>query len=271
MRLFGTSVIIAGLIAGPAFAWGPEGHSVIAAIAEQSLSRPTLVKIRVMLEPGQSLSSVASWADEVRRARPWTANWHFVDMPVTAASYDHERDCPKDDCVVEQINVQLKILRDAKQPLPKRQEALRWVVHFVGDIHQPLHDADNHDRGGNDVLVRFDGRPQKLHAVWDSGIIDAAADDHGDYAARLRGTITLAERQTWTQSLDPALWANESHALAKSEIYDPLGLTGHPGVPPKVIDLPDTYGTDKLPVVETQLKRGGVRLAAVLEQAFSRP
>jgi S1/P1 Nuclease len=273
MRMFLLSIaIITGLIY-PALAWGPEGHQVIGAIAEKGLTPQARAQITeiLMSEPSpdrRSLTAIANWADQVRPSRPETAPWHFVDIPVTENAYDPQRDCANADCVVARINEFTAKLADRSLLRAIRFEALKWVVHFVGDVHQPLHCSDNQDRGGNDVKVAFQGQTRKLHQVWDSGIIDAAADDHGDYASRLFAAITPAERDEWQRLTRPEDWANECFAIAKREIYGPLNLIGQPGPVTQPIVLSADYPDQMLPVVEQQLKRAGTRLSLTLNWAL---
>src|SRR4051812_5054881 len=166
-----------------ALAWGSEGHEVVAQIGETSLSPNTRSQVKELLgTQASSLADVANWADQVRPSRPETAPWHYVDIPVESSGYDAQRDCRNDDCVVAQITLKVMQIGDLSLLPAVRLEALKWVVHLVGDVHQPLHCADNGDRGGNEIAVTFEGHRKKLHSIWDTGIIDAAADDRGDYA-----------------------------------------------------------------------------------------
>ena len=138
-------------------AWGPEGHIVIATIANARLTPAARAAVRQLLGR-HSLASVANFADQIRPQRPETANWHFVDIPKGETNYDPGRDCqpsPKGDCVIAAIARAETALKDRSLPRKQRAEALKFLVHFVGDLHQPLHWSDNHDRGGNDVNVSF--------------------------------------------------------------------------------------------------------------------
>src|ERR1700719_2925000 len=155
----------------PIYAWGPEGHDLIARIAETQLTPEVHSKVAAILGPGVSMVSVASWADETRRSRPETAPWHYIDIPIGQRHRDMARDCPKGDCVIQKIEDFEAILRDPNAPAPQRREALMFVIHFVGDMHQPLHSSDNKDKGGNDVRVMFNDRNMNLHSLWDSGIL----------------------------------------------------------------------------------------------------
>ena len=132
-------------------AWGGEGHQLVALIAEDMLT-PQARKAVAELLDGANISDaeVASWADEIRRERRETAPWHYVNISHDATSFDRERDGREGDNVIEAIDRQAKVLADKTQPREKRVEALKWIVHLVGDVHQPLHCADrNGDKGGN--------------------------------------------------------------------------------------------------------------------------
>ena len=159
-----------------ALAWGTEGHRVVAEIAEQYLEPETVRQVRELLtiENATSLANVSTWADQVRPQRRATGPWHYVDIQIGDAAYDAGRDCPDSNCVVAKIDEFVKVLADRNASSGARLEALKFVVHFVGDLHQPFHTTDNHDRGGNEILVVFGGRKTNLHAVWDTGLLAPA-------------------------------------------------------------------------------------------------
>jgi hypothetical protein len=251
----------------PALAWGGEGHRIIADIAEQYLEPATTHQVHELLalENVTTLAAVSTWADDIRRQRPETAAWHYVNIPInppagTPAVYDAARDCPTGDCVVAAIARFESVLRDKEAPPRQRLEALKWLVHLVGDINQPLHASDNGDRGGNDVHVEFNGRQTNLHAVWDSGILAAARiSDERSYALSLARSISPAEVEQW-RSGTPADWADDSYGIARNLIY---GVWPHsPGV------LPPSYEEKAIYVVQVQLEKAGVRLAQVLNETL---
>jgi len=253
--------------AAPALAWGSEGHHIAAEIAEQFLEPSTAHQIRGLLaiDNETTLAQASTWADEIRPQRPETARWHYVNIPInppagTPAAYDAARDCPTGNCVVAKISAFETVLRDKSAPPRQRLEALKWIDHLVADINQPLHCADNNDRGGNDVHVDFMGRPTNLHAVWDSGILAAAhISDERSYALELAKSISPAEAEKWRMGT-PTDWADDSYGVASNLIY---GVWPHgPG------DLPDSYEQRAIYVVQVQLEKAGVRLAAVLNQSL---
>lgn len=247
-----------------AWAWGGEGHRVIAEIAEQYLEPTAAKHVRELLalENATTLPDVSNWADQIRGQRRWTAPWHFVDIPISASTYDKARDCPHDDCIIAKLDQFIVELRDRTLAPERRLEALKFVVHFVGDLHQPLHTSDNGDRGGNEIRVEFLGRRTNLHAVWDTAILGPAVrGDERGYALRLVHSITAAQFDSWSAGATTS-WANETHGVAVRFVYG--SLPHNPGI------LPSSYETEALPIVDQQLQKAGVRLAVTLNSALSK-
>jgi nuclease S1 len=151
-------------------AWGFEGHRMIASLAEQQLSRAARAEVRRLLaqEPGATLSSISTWADEHRS--PASGRWHYVNFPPGHCDYQPARDCAGGACVIEALNRQTALLASRTDDA-KRLRALKYVVHLVGDVHQPLHAGHAADKGGNTLQLRAFGRGSNLHALWDSGLI----------------------------------------------------------------------------------------------------
>ena len=262
-RAFAT-VLIFLLCSSQAWAWGSEGHRIVAEIAEQYLQPTTAHEVRDLLaiENATTLAEVANWADEIRGQRRNTAPWHFVDIPVSAPAYDPKRDCPRGNCVVAKIDEFVAELRDRKLPPPQRLEALKFVVHFIADVHQPLHASNNDDRGGNEIKVEFLGHRTNLHAVWDTGILaPAVRGAERAYALHLVRSITPGEIAKWRGG-SAADWANESHHVAQRVIYGEL--PHEPGY------LPASYERAALPIVNEQLEKAGVRLAAALNTVLAK-
>lgn len=257
-------LLIAGTPTG-ALAWGDEGHRIAAEIAEQYLEPETARQVRELLaiENATTLSQVSTWADEIRGQRRQTARWHYVNIPIhppagTPAAYDAARDCPSGDCVVAKIDELSAVLRDKTVPARQRLEALKFIVHLVADIHQPLDCADDGDRGGNDIRVTFLGQQTNLHALWDSGMLAVVGmGDERAYALRLVKSILPARLIQWRGGT-AADWANESYGIARL-IY---------GGSHEARALQLFYEEDFLPVVNVQLEKAGVRLAAMLNAAL---
>ena len=189
-----------------------------------------------------------------------------MDIPLDAPHYSAERDCRNDNCVIVQLPAQRAILRDKTRPRAERQLALKLVVHFYGDLHQPLHCAErNHDAGGNEVAVRLRDQHgiRNLHSVWDSDLVDenlkgADPEDHGgDLAKRVTGK----ERALWESVTDPTAMAEEGHQLAITFCY--AGVPVGSGAPHS---LNEKYIEAAKRVVEEQIQKGGVRLARALNE-----
>jgi putative SOS response-associated peptidase YedK len=190
------------------------------------------------------------------------ARWHYVNLPIhppagTPAACDAARDCPRGQCVVAKIDEFAAVLRDkAAHDARERLEALKFVVHLVADFDQPLHASDDGDRGGNDVRVTFMGRQTNLHAIWNTGILFAAEiGDKRAYALQLARSIRPIDLDQWRDG-SAATWATESNDIARRLIHGewPHGPDA----------LRASYEDLALPVVNEQLEKAGVKLAAVL-------
>jgi len=250
-------------------AWGPEGHEVVGTLAEAMLSNVAKAGVQSVLG-NVTLASVSNWADQVRPQRQETYNWHFVDIPRNVATFDDSRDCflPNDthpgaatdhmNCVVDRITFFKQVLADTTKTPTERQEALKFIVHFVGDVHQPFH-AVGDARGANDIHItefgttNCNGRPCNLHAAWDSGMITHTGMDVNAYVQHLQQLITA---NNMTASGNPADWANESHAAGQAAWVADGG----------VVD--DAYYNTQIQVVDQRLALAGLRLAALLEDVF---
>jgi len=279
------------LFSGHARAWGPEGHAIVAEIAEARLTDPAKNQIADLLASddshAQHLDQIASWADAVRPARSETAPWHFVDIPLDALTYDAGRDCAGDNCVVQAIQKFVGVLRDGNADKPKRLEALKFIVHFVGDIHQPLHcetDLSRYpppegDRGGNKVHLTFNGKRTNFHSLWDGGMIEDVLEIQlGPHfepdlqattaeAMTLNAAIRATDAAVWAPvglvdqlAIATVEWANDSHKLAQ-DAYSNLPAHRRHG-------WEQPYEDAEWRVIEGQLERGGVRLARILNEAL---
>jgi hypothetical protein len=287
VRIVALACLVVGSSQRPstALAWSREGHRIIAMVAADRLHPHARAAVAAMLKRdphGSTLPKIATWADDVRDSRPQTYNWHFVDIPHDAQSYRATRDCHPDDeasrgdCIIGALDRETSKLRDARVPPARRAEALKFVTHFIGDLHQPLHCADRHDdRGGNRVLVTFFGGAYEpawsrqrthwnLHAVWDFGLIEHANRDEAVYARALATWIATQDVHA-IESGTLIEWANEAHVLAATHAY--RNVDGTP-LPVKGARLGKTYYAANIGVVDRQLAKAGVRLAKVLNDAF---
>jgi hypothetical protein len=271
-----TLILILGLCAcAAARAWGPEGHSIVAEIAQRRLSPAAAARVEELLGKGHSLASEASWADDIRDERPETSHWHFVDIPISAKAYDPRRDCrpnPRGDCVVAELDRLENELRCAPTEALRR-DALRFAVHFVADVHQPLHTVGD-ERGGNEIRVEVRIDPLRceracrpthfrtnFHALWDETLITNTTWSWGAYVRRLENgwLRSTAARDSAAAGGTPEQWANESHAVAR-EVWSWLPAD-------RVID--DDYYRKVLPLLDQQLGLAGLRLARFLNEAYA--
>jgi hypothetical protein len=278
------AVTICGLILPPTvLAWGRDGHVIVAKIAQLNLSSKAQAAIYDLLG-GQSIATGANanWADDIkpghRLARivgdryPNNGKWHFADIRFDAQSYDAQRDCANSDCIVDQLNRFRQAMVDASAASRDRREALLFVVHFCGDIAQPLHCAErNGDHGANAVHVKsYDGKHERdnLHSIWDDNLVYENENLHHltpeDAAQRLNSLITSQQRSDWATG-EPQDWAWEAHQLAVTQAY--TDGNGNP-LPEDNVDLDDEYVQTRKLVVRQQLQRAGIRLAKVLNDAY---
>ncbi len=255
-------------------AWGPEGHHIVARVALSRMT-PEAKQAAQALLGSEDFVAVSTWADEIRSQRPETYNWHFVDIPFGEMKYDAARDCkatPQGDCAVAQLERARKDLLDASLPADRRREALKWLIHLVGDLHMPLHAIDNHDRGGNDVPVTLVGQPPpdpgvrvNLHSVWDSRIIAIRNPDEAGYVDSL--ATAFQGQQLYGTPVDFTAWAEQSHQIAVEYVYTYPGFT--PGAPPAApVALSKEYQDAARLAIDHQLELAGVRLGALLNSAF---
>ncbi len=235
-------------------AWGSVGHQTIAALAEKQLTPKAQVQINALLaqEPGSTLASISTWADE--RKNPTTARWHFLNFPRDSCSYDKARDCPDGNCVTSAIDRQLEVLKSSA-PDAQKLQALKYLVHFVGDLHQPLHLGYLDDKGGNKYQIQAYKRGSNLHSLWDSGLIKYVSDDSDVWVTRL-SSKPLPMR---VNVIDPVRIAEESCRIVAT-----------PGFyPDRKVEGP--YVDRWTPVMEQQLQLGGARLARILNGVLLSP
>src|SRR5215469_3511385 len=274
ISLVAAVVMLIGPSCERALAWGQEGHSIVAEIAQRRLSPPAAAVVAHTLGRGHSLAAIASWADNIREKRPETTNWHFVDIPIADGTYVPAKHCapsPKGDCIIAELERLKTTLACTRSPAARR-DALKFAVHFVGDIHQPLHTVED-AVGGNQIPVQVHLRglvcsqackaplASNFHAAWDSDLIHAVAWDWGAYVDRLEaGWLKSAEaRRRATAGGTPLDWALQTHAAAQTVWKER----------PQDNMLGDDYFQKVLPVLDRQLGLGGLRLARFLNAAFA--
>lgn len=256
--------VLAGLLSSvtiaPALAWGVQGHALVADVAQRQLQPAALAQVQSLLavEGHSTLSDIASWADQLRAQDPdlgrRSARWHYVNIAEQGLDDDHNcqyraaEHCPDGNCVVAAIDDQAALLADPTASPQQRLQALKFVVHFVGDVHQPMHAGYGHDKGGNDMQIQHDGRGSNLHAFWDSGMLRTRELDNPTYLERL-----MQLPASVLSPAQPARWAENSCRIA---------ITA--GVYPDSHRLGPAYVEQQLPTIEAQLRAGGDHLADLL-------
>jgi hypothetical protein len=256
-------------------AWGGQGHRLVGLIAAERLTPAARQTVRSLLD-GQTLADVSNWADSLTSDQVQTSYWHYLNIPPDARGYDRDRDCPRQpgaaagsrndrwrDCVVDRIGYWEERLADQKLDRADRSTALKFIVHFIGDLHQPFH-ALGVGRGGNDVKVRVFGEancsndparpnPCNLHSVWDSRLIAHRNVEDVAYLAELNKLIAakgFASQPAGT----PAQWAEQSFRLAKEALVKPD------------TNIDEGYYRRHIAVIDERIALGGVRLAAELNR-----
>ncbi len=252
-------VLIVAVLPSIASAWGPSGHRIVAKLAEDQLDAKAGREVRYLLGVlgASSMTDVANWADAMRSDKSQrtlsraTSRLHFVNFSDSRCHYDPPKICANGQCVVAAINRYAAVLGDRSASDRSRAEALRYLVHFVGDAHQPLHASYRIDRGGNNYQVRFKGKGSNLHLIWDSKIIGSRRLSWQNYARKL-------ERQSIADDDDnPIDWVEHSCRITRDE-----------GVYPRTRTIDKAYLDRMRPITERQLRLAGKRLADLLERTL---
>ena len=273
--------LLLSLPAPSALAWSNLGHRLVGDLAQRHLTPAANAQVAELLagEAEPSLAGVASWADDLRRsdavAFKRTASWHYINFPVGTCAYQPKRDCPDGNCVVGQIERQRALLADRTLPLATRRDALKFLVHFVGDVHQPLHSGNRTDKGGNgfQISLRTDLKPEayaqkdyvdgvmgtNLHSVWDYYLLASTGFSASLYADRL-ATRAWPPKAAGKTSLDPAAWARESCKLVDSQHLYPK---------PKQHKLDQRYLDAQRPLAEQRIEVAAKRLSDLLNATLT--
>lgn len=275
-------------ISATAFAWGTEGHQVVARVAQRHLTPAAAATVARMLPGPGGMSAVANWADCIRNRRDCAADdglydeqvhgetepWHYVDIALNAAAYSPARDCPESRCIVAKIADFQTALAAPETSAGDRLLALKFLIHFVGDIHQPLHDEfdplpdGKSDAGGNLRFVKPPaGKATTLHVCWDSSLLYDELATAGGNPSAYADTID-AGPPIDPGPLDPAAWANQGHLLARQAYFYPGAEGPHGFTMSDPVPLDAAYLADSRAIVRQQVRIAGVRLAAILNKAL---
>jgi S1/P1 Nuclease len=273
MKNFATFFLFLILLPTSSLAWGPEGHRLVGDIARVRLTPTARLHVTELLG-NDDLAAVSVWADDIKAERPETYGWHFVDIPMNATGFSEPRDCFRPDekhpstlqdhqnCVVDRIIMFKQVLADRSAPKQDRIDALKFLVHFVGDVHQPMH-AMGEARGGNDIHVIEFGSSQcgkyacNLHFAWDMGLIEHTGLSETEHRSRLDQLIA---RRGLVRQADgtPERWADESFQLAKKVWLNDGGA------------VDEAYYKNDIGIIDQRLALAGIRLASLINQALGK-
>lgn len=265
-----------------AAAWGAQGHRLTALIAYQLLSPSAQARVNAILG-SNDLAGASLYLDihrdELEQAIPGSKTWHYDNRPTCEPDVPRADYCAAGHCASAQLQRHYRVLADPRSPLARKRFALQVIAHLTGDIHQPLHAADHHDAGGNAIKLTgtWNGKAN-LHSVWDNDFVarafaspDFDGQSESQIAAVMASQITAAQKQAWRQGPVTA-WLQDSHAIAVNTAYGLLpGFACHgTNLDAMPVTLTDDYIDRSVGTVPEQLKKGGVRLAAILNRALSK-
>jgi hypothetical protein len=289
-RFLAILIPVALLLPAPATGWWDEGHEVVARVAAGRLTPAAQLRISELLEVGNTQQAVADamakaaiWADQVK-TDTGTENWHFLNLTWQDNRTNITDRCANDDCVSARVRLfaaQLKANDPDADTRFSDDDALRFLVHFVGDLHQPLHAASDADQGGNcEVMETGTDGAANVRALWDGPLVSGMGVDDSELAAELNAEITKmtdGERADFSSG-EPDDWAWEAHRLAIVNVYKRLAIpkedTAFPATcaeaPEEIqqvnVEIDDQYLEDMRPIVRDQLKKAGLRLAKMLNE-----
>jgi hypothetical protein len=310
-RLAGLSLFAALFVVSPVLGWGCKGHQTVALIAEKHLSPEARQILETLLKenlidpqlrrncgpfPSSLLADSSTWPDDVRNTLK-NGPWHYIDIPRGAPRAPLPSFCGEAGCVTQAIAEQLAILKDPQADPRKRADAARYVIHFVGDLHMPLHASTNNDEGGTCVPVRYFRRNPRehnhsytpnLHAVWDTAILERAMEgaDSTEYAELIDQWFSPQAAAWMKAGVHVDDWAWESHDLAESFVYGNL-VPADPIEPPVPVHsctddnnvgermfnqhffIGAIYQEAAAPIVEKRIAQAGIRLAMILNEALT--
>jgi hypothetical protein len=249
--------VVATAMSFQVLSWGQTGHRVTGAIAEKYLTPKAQLAISQLLI-NEDLAEASTYADEMRSnpSEFWkkTANpWHYVNV-FEGRTYSDIAPPPEGDAVTA-LEMFTKQLKSKKASLEEKQLALRFIVHIVGDLHQPFHAGNGTDKGGNDVKLQFFWEDSNLHRVWDSGLIDRENLSYTEWTNKLSRKISSQQAKEWME-VNPKVWIAESAKL-RANLY------------PENDKLSWDYQYQNMPIVKQRLQMGGVRIAAYLNDLFN--
>jgi hypothetical protein len=257
-------------ISSDAWAWGDQGHKVICEIAMRLVQPGTRAEIQKLIsgdDQFDSFSDACTWPDHPRQR----ASEHFLNLPRDSDGL-HSETCPgASACVVTAIKKDFEVLSSSNASQAQKLASLKFLGHWVGDVHQPLHVSFEDDRGGNGILVTGICGTANLHSAWDTCLVlKAVGENAGDAATELMKTITPAKIESWTHST-PMDWANESFAIAEqAQTKYCIRQGASCDQPTGKVTIDAAYVVANTSIVREQLQKSGVRLAHLLDAALGK-
>lgn len=242
------------------WAWGVEGHRAIGIIAEHHLTAKARQQVLALLGT-QTLALVSTQPDEMRTLPEFkeTAPWHYVNTALNLAHgpYLQAVKAQTTPNAYSALLAKIKEMKDPAKTREQRAETLIFVVHLVGDVHQPMHTGRAEDKGGNDIKMTYRGKDTNLHSLWDSGLLDYQGLTYTDMGNQY-SVLPDAQRKQWQATADPAEWLFESYTIA-GQLYDEAAKNPNPDY---------RYYPAHADIMKQRIQQAGVRLAAVLNEAF---
>ena len=235
--------------------WGATGHRVIGEVANQHISKRTAKALNELLD-GESLAYVSNFGDDIKSDKKFNKyySWHYANLDLNQTYAESDKN-PKGDIVIAIQNC-INVLKNSNESKGQKQFFLKLLVHFIGDLHQPLHLGQLKNKGGNDIKVKWFGKNSNLHRVWDSGIIDSHGMSYSEMTVNLPVLSSFEVKTLKNNSLND--WLVEIHALT-NRIYTTL---------PEKSNLGYNYRYEYINIVRKQLLNGGIHLAAILNDIF---
>jgi len=235
--------------------WGQTGHRVVGLVAENHLTKRAKDKIHFLLD-GNSLANVSTYADEIKAEKKYNyiSKWHYINIPLNKKFDEIEREKGGD--IIYAINKCIEVLKSSKYNKKEKSFHLKLLVHFIGDLHQPMHLGRKKDRGGNDIKMFWFGNITNLHRIWDTQIIESHNMSYTELASNLP---IFTSNQIKSQVNKPITEWLEGSRVYTRQIY----LESPPNK-----KLGYEYRYNNLPIIKTQLYNAGIRLASILNKIF---
>jgi hypothetical protein len=241
--------------------WGVTGHRAIGKIAENHLTPKAKAAVQDLLGT-ESMADVSTWADQIRMKEEfkYTTPWHYINLPLglSYSEFKQKVENMTEDNVYSAVLKQEKLLTDKDTPREKKIEALKYIVHFVGDLHQPMHISRAEDQGGNKIQLNYDDKGTNLHSLWDTRLIEHQGLNYEQLAAKY-GDVPAEQAKEW-QHAPLITWMWESYQIS-SKLYAEVDQM-------KDRKIDSTYYAQHIPVIDVRIQQAGLRLAGMLNNIF---